>query len=104
MNNQLNNSINSVESIASSVTSKIGYTTAASTGLLGWIGSNQFAVVTGFLISLAMFLLTWYYKRQEDKRREERHKLALREAEARIRHLNATSGFTPLDEAIDTVL
>lgn len=105
MPNQLNNSMGTVETIAGNLTSKIAYASAASTGFMGWVGSNQFAVLTGFIIALATFCVSWYYKREDNARRNERHKLAMEETKARIRHLeNSTSNLIPLETEIDTVL
>lgn len=105
MPNQLNTSMGTLETVAGNLTSKMAYLSAASTGFMGWIGSNQFAVLTGFLIGFATFCVSWYYKREDNARRKERHELSIQETRARIRHLeNSVSHLVPLETEIDTVL
>lgn len=61
--------------------SKVTYTGAGTVGL-GWLFSNEAAVVAGFLIGLAGLLVNWYYKAKADRR-------LTREHEARMVRLRA---------------
>ena len=45
----------------------------ASTSVLGWLVSNEFAVLIGILIAIAGFLVNWYYRHKEDKRQQAEH-------------------------------
>lgn len=69
--------------------SKTSYTTAIASAVLGFLGSNAFAVVFGALITLATFAVNLYYRRKADQRleaaelrRQELHKINLLRAAA----------------------
>lgn len=47
------------------------------TAVLGWVVSSEFGVFVGVLLGVAGFLVTWYYKRREDKRLQEIHQLKI---------------------------
>lgn len=49
---------------------KTTYITGAASAVLGFLGSNAFAVIFGALIALATFIVNAYYKRKADRRAE----------------------------------
>jgi len=57
------------EIATASVASKSTYAGAASM-VLGWIASNEAAVLIGMLVAVAGFLVNWYYKAKSDRRAE----------------------------------
>jgi hypothetical protein len=96
MNPQVHTSIESVGTIAG----KTAYLSAAYTGFIGWIGSSNFAVMTGFFIALATFLISWYYRHQDNMRDKERHRLDVQERLARLEQLRNGAALPPLCEVI----
>lgn len=69
-------------SIAASA-SKATYGGATTIGI-GWLMSNEFAVLVGMVIGLAGFLVNLYYRWKQDRREEAEHK-------ARMAHVHAQS-------------
>lgn len=61
-----------VEAALAASASKATYT-GAGMSITGWLLSNEFAVLFGLLLGLAGFLLNWYYKHKDDRRREREH-------------------------------
>lgn len=57
------------EIATASVASKSTYAGAASM-VLGWIASNEAAILIGMLVAVAGFLVNWYYKAKSDRRAE----------------------------------
>lgn len=45
----------------------------AGASVFGWFVSNEFAVLVGVVIAVGGFLVNWYYRHKEDKRRQEEH-------------------------------
>lgn len=70
------------------VASKATYTGAGTIGI-GWLFSNEFAVLAGFVIGLAGLLVNWHYKRQANGRYRAEHEMRRREHEARMARLRA---------------
>lgn len=68
--------------------SKATYSGAGLTGL-GWLFSNEFAVLAGILIGLAGLLVNWHYKRQANGRYRAEHEMRRREHEARMARFRA---------------
>jgi hypothetical protein len=52
--------------------SKVTYGGAGAT-VFGWFTSNEFAVVAGVTIALGGFIVNWYYRHKEDRRRQAEH-------------------------------
>ncbi len=40
------------------------------TGLVGFLGSSHFIGLVGLIVAVGGFLVNWYYKHKEDRRRE----------------------------------
>ena len=59
------------------VGSKATYT-GATTSVLGWIMSSEFGVLVGIILGVGGFLVNWYYKHKEDKRKQELHELNMK--------------------------
>ncbi|MBK9075447.1 MAG: hypothetical protein IPL77_10820 [Flavobacteriales bacterium] len=57
-------------------------TGGASAAALGWVLSNEVLGVIGVLIALAGWLTTWYYRRRDDRRAEQFHRVKLRRLQA----------------------
>lgn len=50
------------------------YGGAAAMGL-GWLASNEGAIVVGMIVAIAGFIVNFYYKRKEDSRQEREARL-----------------------------
>jgi len=57
--------------------SKATYT-GASTSVVAWVLSSEFGILFGVLLGLGGFIVNWYYKHKEDKRRQAEHDLKMR--------------------------
>lgn len=58
------------------VMANIGTSTTAAgstTALWGWFTSSEFGVMVGAIGVVVGIWLQWYYKRKEDRRRQDRH-------------------------------
>lgn len=61
-----------VETTAAALGSKATY--AGSGGaVVGWLLSNEFAVLAGLLLGVAGFLVNWYYRYKADRRAQREH-------------------------------
>lgn len=40
---------------------------------MGWVLSSEFGVFIGLMLGLGGFIINWYYKHKEDRRRQEEH-------------------------------
>lgn len=74
---------------------KTTYITGAASAVLGFLGSNAFAVIFGALIALATFLVNLHYKRKADRRAEE---LTAARIESLRRRGRSDSDLAPLGE------
>ena len=45
----------------------------ASASVLGWLTANEFAVLIGAAVAVGGFLVNWYYKAKDDRRRQIEH-------------------------------
>lgn len=61
-----------VEAAVAAGASKATYSGSAMF-ITGWLLSNEFAVLFGLFLGFAGFLVNWYYKHKDDKRREREH-------------------------------
>lgn len=61
------------ELVVASAASKSTYAGAASV-VLGWIASNEAAILIGMFVGVAGFAVNWYYKAKADRRAESLHK------------------------------
>lgn len=61
-----------IETTVAAVGGKATYAGSGS-AVLGWLMSNEFAVVGGLLIGFAGLLVNWYYKRKSDRRKQAEH-------------------------------
>ena len=57
-------------------------TGGAGAAAIGWLLSNEVLGVMGVLIALAGWLTTWYYRRRDDKRAEQFHRVKMRRLQA----------------------
>lgn len=56
-----------LEATAAAVGSKATYA-GSTTSVLGWLMSNEFAVISGIVLGLAGLTVNWYYKLKADRR------------------------------------
>lgn len=68
----------SIDAAIAASASKATYT-GAGMSVTGWLLSNEFAVLFGLILGLAGFLLNWYYKAKDDRRREREHRALMSE-------------------------
>lgn len=61
-----------VDATMSAIGSKATYT-GAGASVLGWLMSSQAGILVGIIIGVGGFLVNWYYRHKEDKRRQEEH-------------------------------
>ena len=61
-----------LEATISAVASKATYT-GAGTSVMGWVLSSEFTILIGLLVAIGGFLVNWYYKAKEDKRKQPKH-------------------------------
>lgn len=61
-----------VDTTMAAIGSKATYT-GAGASILGWLMSSQAGILFGILIGVGGFLVNWYYRHKEDKRRQEEH-------------------------------
>lgn len=52
--------------------SKATYT-GASTSVLGWLMSSEAGIFIGIVIGIGGFIINWYYRHKEDRRRQAEH-------------------------------
>ena len=62
-----------VDATMAAIGSKATYT-GAGASVLGWLMSSQAGILIGILIGVGGFLVNWYYRHKEDKRRDAEHK------------------------------
>ncbi len=58
--------------------SKATYT-GASTSVVAWVLSSEFGILFGILLGLGGFIVNWYYKHKEDKRRQAEHERRMKD-------------------------
>lgn len=63
-----------IEASVAASASKMTYGGAAAMGL-GWLASNEGAIVVGMIVAIAGFIVNFYYKRKEDSRQEREARL-----------------------------
>jgi hypothetical protein len=80
--------------LAASVGNKTTMAGAGMTGL-GWFTSNEFFGLIGAVVALAGLGITWYYKRESNRRQAEESELRKQEIELRMRLMRY--GGKPLD-------
>ncbi|ELH9086311.1 phage holin family protein [Escherichia coli] len=54
------------------------YVAGVVTTIIGGLSLNDIAVIVGIGCTLGTFIINWYYKRQENKRAQEKHDLEMR--------------------------
>lgn len=54
---------------------------------LGWFTSNEFFGLVGIVVALAGFFVSWYYKREANRRQAEESALRRHESELRSREI-----------------
>ena len=62
-----------VDATMAAIGSKATYT-GAGASVVGWLMSSQAGILVGIIIGVGGFLVNWYYRHKEDKRREAEHK------------------------------
>lgn len=75
MNGQTNNVFEVAASTAAATTTKFTYGYAIGGSLVGFVGKIDWAVAFSILLGLATFLTNFYFKRRDEKRKDEIHKL-----------------------------
>ncbi len=60
------------EAALAAVGSKATYG-GAGASVFGWFTSNEFALLVGVVVAVGGFVINWYYKHKEDKRRQAEH-------------------------------
>lgn len=74
--------------------------TAGATTLWAWMTSNEFLGFSGFLIAIAGLVVTWYYKREANKRQAAESELRQQERRLRMARMQATGQpIAPLEES-----
>lgn len=63
-----------IEAGVAAVASKTTYTGAGAM-VLGWVTSNEFAVLFGLIVGVAGLCVNWYYKAKADRRADREHAL-----------------------------
>lgn len=65
------------EATVAAAASKATYT-GAGASVLGWLMSSQAGILFGIMLGVAGFIVNWYYKHKEDKRRQAEHEKTMR--------------------------
>lgn len=65
------------EATVAAAASKVTYT-GAGASVLGWLMSSQAGILIGIVLGVGGFLVNWYYKHKEDKRRQAEHEKIMR--------------------------
>jgi len=64
--------------------------TGAGLTSFGWITSNEFLGLVGAVVAVAGLVITWYYKREANKRTARYYQMKERESELRIEMMRST--------------
>jgi hypothetical protein len=64
------------ERLASVVVQKAPYAAAGGTGIAVFT-LNEWAMIVGIVVTILTFVLNWYYKRKDEKRKQIEHELAV---------------------------
>lgn len=73
-----------VEAAVAASASKATYGGAATMGV-GWLMSNEFAVLAGLVLGFAGFVVNLYFRRRQDRRDEREHALRIAAIEREAR-------------------
>lgn len=65
------------EATVAAAASKATYT-GAGASVLGWLMSSQAGILFGIMLGVGGFIVNWYYKHKEDKRRQAEHERRMR--------------------------
>lgn len=63
----------------------------------GWLTASEFAAIVGALVAVAGLVITWYYKREANRRLVAEHNLRQQERQIRIDMMRATGHPVPHD-------
>ena len=63
----------------------------------GWLTASEFAAIVGAMVAVAGLVITWYYKREANRRWVEEHALRQQERQVRIDMMRATGHPVPHD-------
>lgn len=77
--------------------------TAVATTLWAWMTSNEFLGFSGFLIAIAGLVVTWYYKREANKRQAAESALRMERERLRIGLMRATGQPCKVDAESDLI-
>lgn len=94
---------NATDAMTAKISTGVTYGTTVGTGILAYVGTSHFAVLTSFIIGMLAFLISTYLKLQDRKEKKLRHDLDVKERLARIAHLEKTSAYTPADLPVESV-
>lgn len=63
------------QTVEAAIAASASKTTYAGAGMsiTGWLLSNEFAILFGLILGLAGFIVNWYYKHKDDRRKEREH-------------------------------
>jgi len=81
MNDQTNSVVEAAASTAAATATKFSYGYMVGGGLIGIFGKIDWAVVISILIGVATYLTNLYFKRRDEKRADEIHKLRVEQYE-----------------------
>lgn len=84
------------EVAVATLATKTTYVTGVASAVIGYLGSNGFAVTFGVIVTMATFIVNSYYKRKDDVRKLRREAREQAVADAYIRKLERNSGMAPL--------
>lgn len=62
----------------------------AGTAGAGWLTASEFAAIVGALVAIAGLIITWYYKREANRRLVAEHQLRQEERQMRMDLMRAT--------------
>ena len=81
MNDQTNSVVEAAASTAAATATKFTYGYVVGGSLIGFIGKIDWAVVFSIFIGIATFLTNLYFKKRDEKRANEIHKLRIEQYE-----------------------
>lgn len=70
-----------VESMLAATGSKATYG-GAGASVVGWVLSNEFAVLVGLIVGVLGLIVNWYFKLKQDRREQAAHELRMADIRA----------------------
>lgn len=100
MNDQTNSVVGAAASTAAATATKFTYGYVVGGSLIGVIGKIDWAVVFSILIGIATFLTNLYFKKRDDKRKDEIHELQTKQYELTKKRLEGGSDDKRTDQSL----